>query len=100
MDRAALQRREERMTTDTEGTQTPPEVVEAATQQARLDKIILIGVFGNSENPGALIRGPRGEITRVGVGDAAPGGQVEAIGEDRVVIAGRGKTTVLKLPAA
>ncbi|MBD3663525.1 type II secretion system protein N [Sulfitobacter aestuariivivens] len=86
------------MTTDSDGTQTPPEVVKAATQQVRLSRITLIGVFGSTEAPGALIRGPDGKIDRVTVGDVASGGRVAAIGEDRVVIAKGGKTTVLKLP--
>lgn len=88
------------MNTAPEGTETPQEVKDLATEQVALPRIALIGVFGSQTQPGALIRNPNGKISRVGVGDAAAGGIVAAIGDDKIVIAKRDGSTVLSLPQA
>jgi hypothetical protein len=45
-----------------------------------------------------LIRTNRGKFERVAVGDKVAGGIVAAISEDSLVLAKRGKTTLMKLP--
>lgn len=77
---------------------TPPKVAEFATEQVKIPRIALIGIFGPEAAPRALIRRPNGKIDRVAVGDKAAGGIVAAIGADRVVIAQRDSTKVLELP--
>lgn len=86
------------MATDTDGTPTPQKVVELATERAKLDRTALIGTFGSTLAPGALIRLPSGGFEKVAVGDDLAGGTVMAIGEDRVVVSRMGSDLVLTLP--
>ena len=86
------------MTPTPHTTDTPEKVAEFATEQAKIPRIALIGIFGTEAAPRALIRRPNGKIDRVAVGDKAAGGIVAAIGDDRVVIAQRSTTKVLQLP--
>jgi hypothetical protein len=78
--------------------ETPPQVAELATEQARLKGTAVIGIFGSDAAPGALIREANGRVTRVEVGDRTPAGTVTAIGKDRVHLKSGGKARVLKLP--
>lgn len=77
---------------------TPPEVARHATQQARLDRLALIGIFGSETAPGALIRLADGTFQRVVPGDAVAGQTVAAIGEDSVMLARGTRTRALRLP--
>ncbi|KIN76694.1 pilus assembly protein PilZ [Sulfitobacter mediterraneus] len=86
------------MTSQTSQGQTPPQVAKLATEQVRLERTALIGIFGSNAAPGALIRTNRGKFERVAVGDKVAGGIVAAISEDSLVLAKRGKTTLMKLP--
>ncbi|MGB3244967.1 MAG: pilus assembly protein PilZ [Sulfitobacter sp.] len=88
------------MTSDTTGTVTPQKVKDLATQAVTLPRVALIGIFGSEAASGALIRSPNGKIERVKVGDRAAGGIVAAIGKSKVIIATRGATKVLELPAS
>ncbi|MEQ6248312.1 type II secretion system protein N [Sulfitobacter sp. HNIBRBA3233] len=86
------------MASDQDGTPTPEKVKELATTEAKLDRMALLGVFGSTSNPSALIRLPRGGTQRVDVGDSVNGRTVQAIGADRVVLSGFGGQMVISLP--
>ena len=88
------------MSSQQDGTETPQIVVDLATEQAKLDRTALIGVFGKQSAPGALIRLPDGAIARVTVGDNVAGGSVVAIDDDRLILTRMGSEQVLRLPAA
>lgn len=80
------------------GTPTPPEVEQLATQEARLDRIALIGVFGSVENLRALIRLPQGKTQTVTKGDTLNGGTVLAIGEDQLVLSRPNGHKIMQMP--
>ncbi|KPP88706.1 MAG: hypothetical protein HLUCCO07_11780 [Rhodobacteraceae bacterium HLUCCO07] len=61
-------------------------------------RTVLIGIFGDQESPGALLRSSSGQVQRVKLGDDALGGKVMAIGDGAIVIASGQGTKVLKLP--
>ncbi|UWR23722.1 type II secretion system protein N [Sulfitobacter sp. S190] len=86
------------MATGEDGTPTPAKVKDLATEQARLDRTALIGIFGSSNAPEALIMLPAGKTEKVKVGDSVAGGTVEAIGEDRLVLSRNGNQQVMRLP--
>lgn len=77
---------------------TPARVAEIATVEARLARTALIGIFGSTTAPGALVRTSNGKIARVGIGDKVAGGTVAAIGEDQVLLSMGRRTKALKLP--
>ena len=81
-------------------TPTPPEVIENATVEAHLPRLAVIGIFGTTEHPQALIRRADGGIERVSVGDRVAGGEVKAIGDTRVLLALPGEHRVLRMPTA
>ncbi len=81
-----------------DGTPTPPTVTQHATEQARLDRVALIGIFGNPNAPHALVRLPRGNTQKVSVGDTVARGTVAAIGTDRLVLSRTGTNETLRLP--
>lgn len=83
-----------------DGTPTPQNVLELATEKTSLDKMALIGTFGSLMEPGALIRDRRGKIRRVGLNDKISEGIVAAIGDDSVVLARNGRAITLKLPGS
>lgn len=86
------------MTTKHAGTPTPPEVAKHATEKARIIGMALLGIFGSTSAPSALLRLPRGRTQSVKVGDDAAGSRVDAIGEDRVVLNRNGRQQLLHLP--
>jgi len=86
------------MATVETGGPTPAKVAKLATQQVRLPRKTLIGVFGSATSPGALVRNDAGQIKRVTVGDEVDGTRVAAIGEDSLILSGRGRDEVLRLP--
>ncbi|MFT6674685.1 MAG: Tfp pilus assembly protein PilP [Sulfitobacter sp.] len=88
------------MASQNEAGQTPQKVADLATEQVRLERTALIGIFGSTAAPGALLRGHNGKIERVTIGDRFGGGTVAAISEDSLILTKRGKNTVLKLPKA
>lgn len=77
---------------------TPSHVAKLANETARLPALALIGVFGSTEAPVALIRERNGTIQRVTVGDAVAGKTVAAIDDDRVILSSGGQTKTLSLP--
>jgi hypothetical protein len=77
---------------------TPEHVADLATEQTRMDRTALIGIFGSASAPGALVRTPNGEIARVTVGDSVAGGTVAAIADGQLLLAFGSRTKALKLP--
>ncbi len=65
-----------------------------------LSKINLIGTFGTSSKPYALIRQANGKYKKVKVGDKIDGGVVKAITENEVRYQKGGKLVTLKMPKA
>ncbi|MBD3677635.1 MAG: hypothetical protein HUJ27_04445 [Rhodobacteraceae bacterium] len=63
-----------------------------------LREINLIGIFGTSSSPRALVRMPTGRLIRVGVGDRLDGGQVAAIGNRELAYIKNGRTYRLTIP--
>lgn len=86
------------MTLRKEQEPTPSKIARMANQEAELDRTALIGIFGSSSAPGALVRESSGRTVRVQVGDSIEGRRVEAIGDDHLVLARGGQTKVLRLP--
>lgn len=80
------------------GTATPTIVKTHATQEVRLDRVALLGTFGSATRRGALVLLPHGRTRSVSIGDAVAGGTVAAIDADRLVLARRGGTQVLRMP--
>ena len=74
-----------------------PQTNQLATQKnaVRLNQPVLLGIFGSTAAPRAMIRYPNGRIDTVRPGDKTRLGQVVAIGED---VARNGRTEVLRLP--
>ena len=77
---------------------TSRRVARIATQEVRLDRFALIGIFGSDRAPGALVRTRDGQIARVTLGDTVDGATVAAIHIDRVVLSRGTGTQVLTLP--
>ena len=86
------------MASDNSGTPTPDKVKELATEEARLDRFALLGIFGSANAPSALIRLPKGDTQKVDIGDRVNGRTVQAIGADQVVLSGSGSQMVIRLP--
>ena len=77
---------------------TPAEVAKHATEEAKLERTALIGIFGEESAPQALIRQRSGQILKVATGDKVGNQEVAAIGEDHLVLKRGGNTKVLRLP--
>ncbi|MBM2291243.1 hypothetical protein JQX09_04955 [Sulfitobacter pseudonitzschiae] len=77
-----------------------PQTNQLATQKnaVRLNQPVLLGIFGSTAAPRAMIRYPNGRIDTVRPGDKTRLGQVVAIGEDVLHVARNGRTEVLRLP--
>lgn len=75
-------------------------VTRAATQRnvLALNRMTLIGVFGQASDRGALVRMRSGRTRRVEVGDRLDGGQVIAIGEGQLVYRKRNRDITLEMP--
>ncbi|ASM72632.1 MULTISPECIES: hypothetical protein [Roseobacteraceae] len=71
-----------------------------ATQKnaVRLNRPVLLGIFGANAAPRAMIRYPNGHIDTVKTGDKTRLGQVVAIDDDALHIVRNGRTDVLRLP--
>lgn len=78
---------------------TPSQVADLANQKVKLPRLALIGIFGSQTAPAALIRDATGVIQRVTPGDTVAGRQVEAIGEDRVILSRGTRIDTLTLPS-
>lgn len=61
-------------------------------------QLSLVGVFGDTDAPHALVRLPSGDIQRVRTGDSVAGLQVAAVTSDGVRMRGGGSETMLRLP--
>jgi Tfp pilus assembly protein PilP len=79
---------------------TPNSVAEIATRQAslRLNKLMLLGTFGTTAKPSALVRLPGGKTETLRVGDSVKGGQVIAIDDGRIALNTRGRAEWLEIP--
>lgn len=86
------------MATQDTQTATPQIVEQLATQEVRLARTALIGVFGTPAAPRALVRLPQGQTQTVKVGDSVAGGTVRAIGEDKLVLLRMGTEQILQMP--
>ncbi|MCR8826502.1 hypothetical protein [Pseudosulfitobacter koreensis] len=77
-----------------------PQTRQLATQKnaVRLNRPVLLGIFGADSAPRAMIRYPDGRIDTVGTGDTSRLGRVVAIDDDALHIARNGGTDVLRLP--
>lgn len=65
----------------------------------RMNRVNLIGIYGSASNRRALVRLASGRYVKVQVGDSVDGGQVAAIGDDRLSYVKRGRTIVLTMPS-
>lgn len=63
-----------------------------------LSQLALIGVFGDTDAPHALVRLPNGEIERVRAGDTVAGLQIASVTADGVRVRNGGAESVLRLP--
>ena len=81
---------------------TAASVARTATQDnaIRLRNLNLIGVYGSTASPRALVRLPSGRYQRVRVGDRLDGGRVQAIQGDRLQYVKNGRAIVLEVPGA
>ena len=79
---------------------TSGSVARRATQDRvlKLNKVNLIGVFGQSSDRRALVRLPSGRIISVKIGDRLDGGQVVAIGANGLIYAKNGRNHSLSMP--
>lgn len=80
---------------------TPPKVAELATSSADIPErgLLLLGLFGTSEEPRAMIRLTSGRIRTVMPGDLVSGRLVAGINDTSVFLAKNGTTLRLSLPA-
>lgn len=76
------------------------EVAEHATETAKLplNRPVLLGTFGSSEMPGALIRLTSGDVVKVAKGENTRIGEIVAIAEGEVIVAQNGRTTRMTIP--
>jgi hypothetical protein len=81
-------------------TPTSASVAKQATVKnaINLGKVNLIGVYGSPSDRRALVRLPTGRYLKVKVGDRIDGGQVAAIGDDKLRYVKNGRNIVLDLP--
>ncbi|MDF0600392.1 hypothetical protein P1J78_06595 [Psychromarinibacter sp. C21-152] len=81
---------------------TSASVAATATDEnaLRLNRVNLIGIYGSASNRRALVRLASGRYVKVQVGDEVDGGQVAAIGDDRLSYVKRGRTITLTLPTS
>ncbi|WP_037968364.1 hypothetical protein [Sulfitobacter guttiformis] len=86
------------MATQTDGTPTPPEVEKHATEEAKLERLALLGTFGASHAPRALVRLRRGATQTVNIGDSVDGRTVQAIGHGELVLMHNGTVKILRMP--
>ncbi|WP_166416031.1 hypothetical protein [Cochlodiniinecator piscidefendens] len=63
-----------------------------------LRRISLIGIYGSTSNPQAMVRLRNGRYVRLSVGDRLDGGQVAAIGQDELRYVKRGRNVTLEMP--
>lgn len=77
-------------------------VAKAATTSAPIprSKPMLLGIFGSSEDPSALIRLPSGKVAQVTKGDRLGPDTVLAVAEDAVILKRGNKAQRLTMPGA
>ena len=81
-------------------TPTPPETIEAATEENKLPsgRLALLGTFLNADGGRAIIRTASGKIETVTKGATIGNAKVVAIDEGKLVIARGTRTTTLEMP--
>lgn len=81
-------------------TPTPLNVAKLATQSGKLPGrgLVLLGLFGTSTAPKALIRLTSGRTQTIVPGDRISGREVSAIDETSVILSRKGTTYRLTLP--
>lgn len=79
---------------------TATSVADIATQSATLPgrTPILIGTFGATDGPEALLRLPSGRVARVSPGDRVAGLRITAIGQGMLQGERRGRMMTLTMP--
>ncbi len=79
---------------------SPRSVAEAATERNALvlNRLALIGTFGKTAAPAAMVRMSSGRVRRVEVGDRLDGGRVVAIGQGRLVYRKGSRDITLQMP--
>ncbi|WP_417721906.1 amidophosphoribosyltransferase [Salipiger sp.] len=80
--------------------QTPANVAQTATQEAKLPRrgVILLGTFGSNGTGGALLRLSDGRTARVTVGDSVGSARVVAIDEERLALSQNGRAQWISVP--
>lgn len=81
--------------------ETPPNVAQHASLPDALPQgeITVLGIFMTPETATALLRSPRGEITRLSPGESAFGVTLTAVADDAVMVqSARGAVTRLTIP--
>ncbi|QIE42018.1 hypothetical protein G5B39_08665 [Rhodobacteraceae bacterium SC52] len=79
---------------------SPKAARERATTNGKLNlaEVNLLGTFGTSRNPRALVRLPSGRVINVEVGDRVDGGRVAGITDGRLSYVKSGRTLTLSMP--
>ncbi|PWR04099.1 hypothetical protein DKT77_03395 [Meridianimarinicoccus roseus] len=79
---------------------SPKAATDRATTNARLNlaEVNLLGTFGSSRSPRALVRLPSGRVINVSVGDRVDGGRVAGISDGRLNYVKSGRTLTLTMP--
>ncbi|WP_193141163.1 hypothetical protein [Meridianimarinicoccus sp. MJW13] len=79
---------------------SPKKVAKQATRGSGIDlnEINLLGTFGSSRSPRALVRLASGRVVNVEVGDRIDGGKVSAIKEGRLSYVKGGRNVTLTMP--
>ncbi|MEV8467816.1 hypothetical protein AB0T83_13630 [Fluviibacterium sp. DFM31] len=79
---------------------SPQKVAKQATRGSGIDlnEINLLGTFGSSRSPRALVRLPSGRVVNVEVGDRIDGGKVSAINQGRLSYVKGGRNVTLTMP--
>ena len=63
-----------------------------------LNKLIVLGTFGTTSRPGALLRLSTGRVKKVSIGDRVAGGKILGISDGAVVLWKSGANKTLRAP--
>ena len=77
-----------------------PEIAANATEANALplNRLVLLGTFGDAKAPAALIRMPSGDVVKVTKGEKTKMGEVVGISDGLVIFAKHDRTTRLSMP--
>lgn len=87
---------------DAKTAKTSPRVARSATQSDALPSggLVLLGIFGPSSAPEALVRFPSGRLRRVKRGSRLSAGEIEAIDASSLILSKNGQTKRLQIPGS